>query len=163
MQGINEQQKLFGTAGMQHRINEENYAVLKAYVNKWGAAAVGVAAKKLKRYTPSQVSCSSLFGSDPLRASSYTPCAFAVRLAVIVWDPLPPSSVLCHCGRDMATLYSEITASKTGIHPKVLSLAADIVRMLHGARLTCCKVRCHCDPHSPSWLVCSHTLVSLAP
>ena len=42
--------------------------------------------------------------------------------------------------RDMATLYAEIVASKTGIHPKVLTLAADIVRMLHGARLTCCKV-----------------------
>ncbi len=49
-QGINEQQKFFGGTALQHRINEENFAILKEYVTKWGPTAVGVSVKKLSRY-----------------------------------------------------------------------------------------------------------------
>lgn len=43
--------------------------------------------------------------------------------------------------RDLAALAAEIRAENIsgGKHPRVLQLAGDIVRMLHGSRLTCCK------------------------
>ncbi len=43
--------------------------------------------------------------------------------------------------RDMFALRHEIQA--VGKHPKVLTIAADIIRTLHGSRITCCKV-CAC-------------------
>jgi hypothetical protein len=55
LQGINEQQSFankLGDNSLQHHINEENFAVLNDFVREWGAAAVGVGSKKLKRWVP---------------------------------------------------------------------------------------------------------------
>ena len=43
--------------------------------------------------------------------------------------------------RDLRALKAQVDEEQrvAGKHPKLLSLAADIVRMLHGGRLTCCK------------------------
>ena len=43
--------------------------------------------------------------------------------------------------RDLATLATQVRleASRPGKHHQVLTIAADITRMLHGARITCCK------------------------
>ena len=38
-----------------------------------------------------------------------------------------------------AKIYEEATSNAK--HPEILSISSDIVRLLHGLRLTCCKVR----------------------
>lgn len=57
------------------------------------------------------------------------------------WGALAVGAAMVKLDRDLATLATQVRleASRPGKHHQVLTIAADITRMLHGARITCCK------------------------
>jgi hypothetical protein len=125
LQGINEQQSIATKklVAIQRDVNEESFTVLKNYCDKWGGLIAGVSVKKLNRCAAWGVaSITRLFYRLTMR-----PCCLCVCVCVCA-----------RARRDLSALKSEVHS--LGVNPAVLSLAADIVRMLHGARLTCCKV-----------------------